>query len=415
MKLNNFINLHFRPKTNCWIGVFSSLLLILIIGCSGSTPEKTIPSVVDSSIIAQNLGIQTTPLASSTSAAQAIPTGEVAEAQKQTPTPAPTNPIEAIKTQNPQTIDVTSTVTAEISVKLTPTEVVSQKTERNCTDVAAFMEDVTIPDGTLFKGGVEFVKTWRVRNEGTCVWADYQVVYAGGEPMNGISTPLQTVNPKEYANISVKLYAPIRGGRQVGNWLFLNSEGKPFGVGVPNTGALWVDITVDYPIVSNPPSSSGSGSPNSGGSGVVTTSPPTCDYSQNSEYISKIYALVNAARVEQGLLPLEIDTQLAQAAQIHSVDMACNGLISHNGSDGLLWYDRVKAQGFANYTTARENIYAGNPDFGGDADGTFKWWMNSPIHRANILFENVTHIGIGYAFYNQGDVHGYFTLVVARP
>ena len=228
--------------------------------------------------------------------------------------------------------------------------------------------------------------------------------------MNGHSTPIQVIQPGEYANVSIKLSAPVRGVAHVGNWLFLNSEGKPFGVGVPNSGTLWVEIKVDYPVVNAGPPSG-----DRGGAGSGQAGPSGCGHSQNPGFINQILADVNAARSEAGLLPLALDPQLSMAAQNHSVDMACSGVISHNGSDGLLWYDRVKAQGFANYTSARENIYAGNPDFGGDAAAAFGWWMNSPIHRANILFENVTHIGIGYAFYDKKDIQGYYTLVVARP
>mgnify|MGYP001814958231 FL=1 len=39
----------------------------------------------------------------------------------------------------------------------------------NCLN-AAYVSDVTIPDNTRFDGGEEFVKTWRVRNNGTCPW-----------------------------------------------------------------------------------------------------------------------------------------------------------------------------------------------------------------------------------------------------
>ncbi len=260
------------------------------------------------------------------------------------------------------------------------------------------------------KPGKAFEKTWRLRNEGTCVWNQYQLVYAGGEPMGGISTQIETVQPTDYVNISVQLKAPNRGGPQTGYWLILTPSGKSFGVGVPTTGVLWVKIVVDYPVVTpTEPASQGSGGSNAGATSVA------CGYTQNADYVNQILSLVNQSRVDNGLSALQLDSQLSAAALVHSSDMACNNNLSHTGSDGSSWYDRVKAQGFANYVTSRENIYAGNPQFGGDANGAFTWWMNSQIHRDNILYPTVTRIGIAYVSYDKSAYGGYYTLIVARP
>ncbi|HSR20131.1 MAG TPA: NBR1-Ig-like domain-containing protein, partial [Anaerolineales bacterium] len=35
---------------------------------------------------------------------------------------------------------------------------------------AAFVSDVTIPDGTILKPGEKFTKTWRIYNSGSCSW-----------------------------------------------------------------------------------------------------------------------------------------------------------------------------------------------------------------------------------------------------
>jgi hypothetical protein len=37
-------------------------------------------------------------------------------------------------------------------------------------DRAAFVADVTVPDGTNFAPGTTFVKTWRLKNNGSCTW-----------------------------------------------------------------------------------------------------------------------------------------------------------------------------------------------------------------------------------------------------
>lgn len=364
-------------------------------------------------------------LPSGTQVSEQIPTStQTPVVDQKTPTATPTALVVSSTAKNDTAnISVQATPTNIPNSQVAPTEEVSNPflptaslpatlpPQPDCTDVVSFVDDITIPDGTLLKPGIEFEKIWRVKNEGTCVWSGYQLVYAGGEPMSGMVTTVQTVNPDETVNISIKLKAPIRGGKQVGNWMFLTPWGKVFGVGVPNNGTLWVDIQVDYPVSTASPDNGGTGSTSSSGSGSLGD----CQYTTDDSYIQQILSLINAEREKNGLDPLSLDNQLTSAAQGHSVDMACHANISHNGSDGLLWYDRVKAQGFANYVTARENIYAGNPDFGGDAAGAFSWWMNSSIHRANILFANVTRIGIGYAYNAAIEIKGYYTMVVARP
>ncbi|HGJ66308.1 TPA: hypothetical protein ENS27_13160, partial [bacterium] len=35
---------------------------------------------------------------------------------------------------------------------------------------AGFVADVTVPDGTSFAPGAAFIKTWRLKNIGTCTW-----------------------------------------------------------------------------------------------------------------------------------------------------------------------------------------------------------------------------------------------------
>lgn len=46
-----------------------------------------------------------------------------------------------------------------------------------CTNDAAFVVDVTYPDGSVVAPGVDLMKTWRVRNTGTCTWdGNYSLV-----------------------------------------------------------------------------------------------------------------------------------------------------------------------------------------------------------------------------------------------
>ena len=102
-------------------------------------------------------------------------------------------------------------------------------------------------------------------------------------------------------------------------------------------------------------------------------------------------ALVNAERQSNGLPPLEMDDRLSSVARAHSIDMAQRGYFDHTDPDGQSPFDRIGAAGIA-YFAAGENIAWG----AATPESVVKGWMDSPGHRANILNEKFTRIGIGY-------------------
>ncbi|MEJ5224512.1 MAG: NBR1-Ig-like domain-containing protein, partial [Anaerolineales bacterium] len=116
-----------------------------------------------------------------------------------------------------------------------------------CTDQAAFVTDVTVPDGTLFTPGEAFVKTWRLRNTGTCAWTTaFDLVFVSGEQMGGpAAQPLpQTVLPGDTLDLSVSLTAPLTEGSYRGYWKLRNAEGQLFGINDLAADPFWVDIRV---------------------------------------------------------------------------------------------------------------------------------------------------------------------------
>jgi uncharacterized protein YkwD len=280
---------------------------------------------------------------------------------------------------------------------------------RDCLDKAAFFGDVSIPDDTAFKQGETFVKTWKFRNEGTCTWdKGYNLVFAGGDAMSGPqSQPIdQVIKPNDIFELSVKLTAPTGGGSHAGNWQFQNPEGKFFGVGVKGADFFWVKIVVNY--------FTGQTLETSQGAASTSTTRGGCAVQRNGDFENQVLTLINNARAANGLAPLTLQAPLSAAAFVHSQDMACNNFVDHTGSDGSTWNMRIKAQGYS-AANARENIYVGSPDFGGTPAGAFEWWMNSTIHRGNILSAESSSIGIGYAFRAGSEYGGYFTIVFARP
>jgi hypothetical protein len=101
-----------------------------------------------------------------------------------------------------------------------------------CQNQAAFMADVTIPDNTELAPASSFVKTWRVRNEGSCPWGpDYALVFAGGEQMGApAEVPLSSqVAPGQAVDLSVPFIAPAEPGTYRSEWQLRDPQGQLFG------------------------------------------------------------------------------------------------------------------------------------------------------------------------------------------
>jgi hypothetical protein len=98
-------------------------------------------------------------------------------------------------------------------------------------DEAKYVSDVTVPDGTQMTPGQKFVKTWQIKNTGTCTWAaGYTLIYGYGEKMSGQAVALTTdVLPGGTTEVSVNLTAPNKVGSYTGAWRMSNTKGYPFG------------------------------------------------------------------------------------------------------------------------------------------------------------------------------------------
>jgi len=101
-------------------------------------------------------------------------------------------------------------------------------------DQAQFVQDVTLPPGSIIPAGARFTKTWRLMNVGACEWTpSYALVFAGGEMMGSVSAFYLpgTVPPGGTVDVSATLNAPPFPGSYLGNWLLRNASGELFGVG----------------------------------------------------------------------------------------------------------------------------------------------------------------------------------------
>ncbi len=164
------------------------------------------------------------------------------------------NTLAAMSTQGAtiQTSTPQGTGTLEIS-SLTPsafpsfTGVPPLLTTVSRCDAAAFVSDVTYPDGSDVALGSSFTKVWRIQNTGTCAWnTSYALVFVSGERLGGpnaVSVP-GSVRPGETVDIAVNLTAPNRAGSYTGYWKLRNASGALFGVGSSADASIYVDIDV---------------------------------------------------------------------------------------------------------------------------------------------------------------------------
>ncbi|MDQ4075905.1 MAG: CAP domain-containing protein [Chloroflexota bacterium] len=99
---------------------------------------------------------------------------------------------------------------------------------------------------------------------------------------------------------------------------------------------------------------------------------------------------INEIRASYGLHPYGMNERLVQAAQGHVADMRARGYMSHWGSDGSGYYDRVYRTG---YVAGKVNEAIG---WGYNMERMLNWWLNSRVHRQILLSPLYTEIGIGY-------------------
>jgi len=99
--------------------------------------------------------------------------------------------------------------------------------------------------------------------------------------------------------------------------------------------------------------------------------------------------LVNKERTSLGLKTLSVDMRLVKVARMKSMDMIKNNYFGHQSPVYGSPADLMKSQGIS-YRSFGENL-AGNSSVASAHTGL----MNSPGHRANILNDSFTKIGIG--------------------
>jgi hypothetical protein len=171
---------------------------------------------------------------------EAQETERAAGGEQVAPPPSATQESQPPASDTPEPVPPTATATQ--TTVPTPTA-----TEIPC-DRATFVSDVTVPDGSDYDPGESFVKTWRLRNTGSCTWtSSYDLVFYSGDQMGApasVQLTSGTVPPGSTVDASVQLKAPNNGGTYQGYFRLRSGSDVIFGIGEDGNVSFWVKIEV---------------------------------------------------------------------------------------------------------------------------------------------------------------------------
>ena len=168
-----------------------------------------------------------------------------------TPTATPVPPT-ATATPIPPTAAATAVPPTTTATAVPPTALPTA-TAIPC-NAAEFVQDVTVPDRTVYAPGTNFTKTWRLKNTGACTWTtNYDLVFVSGDAMGTTSVVdfTSSVAPNQVIDLSVPLTAPARDSSYRSYWKIRDAGGVLFGVG-RTSASFYADIKVVSPVSKYP-------------------------------------------------------------------------------------------------------------------------------------------------------------------
>jgi hypothetical protein len=95
-----------------------------------------------------------------------------------------------------------------------------------------------------------FNKKWRIKNDGTCTWTGFSMVFDSGDAMGGPATKaISTLNPGQEIDLDVDLKAPTTPGSYRGYWRINTNSGVLVPIVNGSQGkSFYVDIKVQNPV-----------------------------------------------------------------------------------------------------------------------------------------------------------------------
>jgi hypothetical protein len=202
----------------------ASLFLLFSLLLASCLPAPVLAALATPNASTVEAGVVLTAQANSATQTATAPTGAPTLTETPTETATPTE----TPTETP-TDTATPTSTATPVPTLAPPVIVQPVAP--CYS-AAFIEDVTVPNGSDFSAGTSFGKTWRLQNVGSCTWTTaYQLVFESGDHMSGPDSInlTSTVYPGQTVDVSAEMRAPSDSGTYTGNWRLEAPDGTIFG------------------------------------------------------------------------------------------------------------------------------------------------------------------------------------------
>ncbi|HZP84771.1 MAG TPA: CAP domain-containing protein [Chthonomonadaceae bacterium] len=126
--------------------------------------------------------------------------------------------------------------------------------------------------------------------------------------------------------------------------------------------------------------------------------------SKEERFLQEIVERTNAERDAQGLPPLKLQENLSASASWLANDMAAKGYFAHTDKQGRNIQPRLPDFGYTHYAYIGENIAAGQAT----PAAVMRGWMNSPVHRDDLLNPHFREIGVGYVYRQNSPFRHYW-------
>ena len=136
----------------------------------------------------------------------------------------------------------------ELGVDVTRYSPLEDLTADHLDDMAIFVDDGTVADGTVMEPGCDFVKTWIVRNDSSIAWPEGSMLrFVGGDAMDGVCLTSDgraselglACAPGETVHVSVRFTSPRESMPYISHWRMTTPDGQQFG------HRFWVEIVVE--------------------------------------------------------------------------------------------------------------------------------------------------------------------------
>lgn len=135
---------------------------------------------------------------------------------------------------------------------------------------------------------------------------------------------------------------------------------------------------------------------------------PEPEPSEDAGDVYEAIRLINAERAKAGLAELTIDDDLMSMAAVRAAELPEK--FDHTRPDGSDWKTVFGEFGVEVPYKRGENAGRGKDT----ASKQVNSWMNSSGHKANILKDNVTKIGVGYCYGDGAEKKNYWIMIVTN-